>query len=154
VLVADGGQNFSTSQGPGRNAQTPVIGSKTVTFTAHCWGSANPTIPNDVYTQAEYLADAVLTALRLLVTAGNARISSEQWVDAGLAAGGVVLQRSFECNGVGIEQIKLPLDKPIELDASRLVIAVGPIGQTAPASDSGTSTTDASIGVTPYVPRT
>ena len=147
TLVAGGASGFTGPEGPGQNPEVPVIGTKTVTFEAHCWGAASKTIPNDVYTQAEELADAVFTALRAVAGDGNARIAGEEFEDSGLAAGGVVLVRSFTCEGIGIEEIKLPLTRPIDLNAATMVTAVGPFGQTAPYDDSGVPATDGSIGV-------
>ena len=146
-LVADGGNSFTGPEGPGQNPQIPVIASKTVTFEAHCWGAAPATSPSDVYTQAEELADAVFTALRALAGAGNARITEEHFEQSGLAAGGIMLVRSFECRGVGIQEIQLPLERPIQPNAATMVTVVGPFGQTAPYDDSGVPATDGSIGV-------
>jgi hypothetical protein len=152
VLIAEGGQSFTGPEGSGQDPQVPVIASKSITFSAHCWGAADPDDYTDVYTQAEYLADAVFTALRALVGAGNARIENETWPETGHDAAGVVLVRTFRADGAGVQQIQLPLDRPITLDAATMVTAVGPTGQTAPYDDSGVPATDGSIGVAPYVP--
>jgi hypothetical protein len=150
ILVADGSDKFTTPEGPGQNPQTPVIGSRTVKFTAHCWGCAPDDDPFDVYSQSESLADAVFTAIRYLVGAGNARVLNENWIEAGQGAAGVMLVRSFECRGSGIQEIQLPLTRPIVPVTDAMVTCVLPVGQTAPYDDGGLPATDGSIGVRRY----
>ncbi len=148
VLVADEGNKFVQPQGPGRNAKTPIMASKTLAFEAHCWGAANPTIFQDVYTQSEELADAVMTATRALVGTGNTRATTEKWFPSGQAGAGEMLVRLFEVDGIGIPEVKLPLDRPIDLALTDTVTAIGPNAQTAPYDDSGAMASDTSIGVT------
>jgi hypothetical protein len=113
--------------------------SRQITFTASCWGVD--------YAQAEDLADAVLTALHAAVTCGNAQIEGEEWADGGFDAGGVILVRHFRARGFGVQQIRLPIDKPIVLDADSTVTShTATVGDVY--DDSGSMAADVSIGVT------
>ena len=136
TLVAAGGQNFGPPEQPGQTTPVQLLGSKHITFAAHCWGVD--------YDQAEDLADAVQTALHDAVTCGNAQVDGEDWIEEGLDAGGVILVRQFRAKGFAIQKIRLPLEKPIELNANPTVSS----GTAMSVTDSGDMTVDVSIGVT------
>ena len=60
-----------------------------------------------------------MTATRALVGTGNTRATTEKWFPSGQAGAGEMLVRLFEVDGIGIPEVKLPLDRPIRSRADR-----------------------------------
>jgi hypothetical protein len=89
----------------------------------------------------------VFTALHDTVTCGNARIEGETWEDSGHDAGGVMLIRQFRASGFSIQRIKLPLDRPAQLDNRQTVTSATISTISVPFDDSGDMSVDVSTGV-------